>query len=42
MTPTVSAFFHSITEIVLDLLRTGWMDPNVIIPERVSGGKMIF
>jgi len=31
MTPTVSAFFHSITEIVLDLHRTGWMDPNVIL-----------
>ncbi|MBU1966391.1 MAG: hypothetical protein KKD24_11400, partial [Proteobacteria bacterium] len=42
MTPTVSTFFHSITDIVLDLLRTGWMEQDVIIPERVSGGKMIF
>lgn len=42
MTPTVSTFFHSITDIALDLLCTGWMGLDVIIPERVSGGKMIF
>jgi hypothetical protein len=42
MTPTVSTVFHSIAEIVLDLPRTGWMEQHVIIPERVSGGKMIF
>lgn len=42
MTPTVSTFFHSMMDIVLDLLRTGWMEQDVIIPERVSGGKVIF
>jgi hypothetical protein len=41
MTPTVSTFFHSMTDIVLNPLRTGWMEPDVIIPERVSGGKVI-
>jgi len=29
-------------DIVLDLLFTGWMEQDVIIPERVSGGKVIF
>jgi len=29
-------------DIVSDLLLTGWMEQDVIIPERVSGGKMIF
>ena len=30
MTPTVSTFFHSIMDIVLDPLCTGWMEQNVI------------